>query len=250
MSVVDRVTAPVLPATLCTGTPVVVPVPPLLTAKIPLTPEAGTLVAAMVPVPLAAMLAPVPTTMAALEFVLPVSALNAVAPVADAVIVWFGQAPETVTLEPATNDGVGVPVPPLATLSGSVAVAALVSPRFVRAVDALARSERLFAGARHGAATICEEAFEPTQGWDAGTAVPFTVAALRTPVICEAAMLLFVNVCVPVKVTTFAGAMPLSAPLPDPLPAIRLVTAGMVAPPPVPQVPATIWLFVFVPKQD
>ena len=40
---------------------------------------------------------------------------------------------------------VACPVPPLPTASGSDAVAAPVSPRFVRAVDALARSLRLLA---------------------------------------------------------------------------------------------------------
>ena len=36
-------------------------------------------------------------------------------PPPDELIVWFGQVPEIVTFVPATNAGVVVPVPPLAT---------------------------------------------------------------------------------------------------------------------------------------
>ena len=53
--------------------------PLVLLAMVPApSPAAGTLVAAIVPVPVAAILAPVPTTMAAVVLVPPVTALHAV----------------------------------------------------------------------------------------------------------------------------------------------------------------------------
>jgi hypothetical protein len=42
-----------------------------------------------------------------------------------ALIVWFGHVPEIVTFEPATNAGVAVPVPPLATATSPVTLAAV-----------------------------------------------------------------------------------------------------------------------------
>lgn len=57
---------------------VVVPVPPLATANVPVTPDAGTLVATIAPDPLAVMLAPVPTTIVAVVFVPVCSAAHCV----------------------------------------------------------------------------------------------------------------------------------------------------------------------------
>jgi hypothetical protein len=59
---------------------VVTPVPPFATARVPVTPDAGADVAAMVPVPVAERLAPDPTTIAAAVLVPLVSAENAVLP--------------------------------------------------------------------------------------------------------------------------------------------------------------------------
>ena len=53
-------------------------------------------------------------------------------PLAEAAIVWFGQVPVIVTLEPATKAGVAVPVPPLAT--GKRPVTPVVSGRPVALV--------------------------------------------------------------------------------------------------------------------
>jgi hypothetical protein len=56
-------------------------------ANVPLTPPAGTEVAAIVPLPIAAKLAPLPTIIAALVLVDPVNALKAVDEVDEAVMV-------------------------------------------------------------------------------------------------------------------------------------------------------------------
>lgn len=116
---------------------VVTPVPPLATGKVPVTcvvkltfesepPSVRLPVDVTVPVKVMPLTVPVPLT----EVTVPV-------PGAAALMVWLGQVPVMVTLEPATKAGVVVPVPPLAT--GKVPVTSDV--RLIVEVLTLTKSE-------------------------------------------------------------------------------------------------------------